>query len=113
VEGILEIHWDYFIYFLKFVHFIDMFTWFCRVYSAMASNKSPAITTPVHRQVPPPWTTAMLVPEVLDHNFCALEDADMIRWLGREKFMDTCVNGTPGWQDNVRLYIDYLNPLCV
>lgn len=55
----------------------------------------------------------MLVPEVLDHNFCALEDADMIRWLGREKFVDTCVNGTPGWQDNVRLCIHYLNPLCV
>ena len=28
------------------------------------------------------WTTAILVPEALESNFHALEDNDMIKWLG-------------------------------
>ena len=47
------------------------------------------------------WTNARLVPEALEANFHALEDDDMIKWLGREVFVDTCINGPPGWQDNV------------
>ena len=70
----------------------------------MASNKSPSKSTTVQRQMLP-GTTALLVPEVLEYNFHALEDEDMIRWLGRERFVDTCINGNLGWQDKVRLCI--------
>jgi hypothetical protein len=48
------------------------------------------------------WTTARLVPEALEANFHALEDDDMIKWLGRATFVDICINGPPGWQDKVR-----------
>ena len=48
------------------------------------------------------WTTARLVPEALESNFHALEDDDMIKWLGRAAFVDTYINGTLGWQDKVR-----------
>lgn len=66
----------------------------------MASNKSPAVSTNALS-----WTTAKLVPELLDYNFHVLEDDDMIRWLGRETFVHTCINGTLGWQDKVKLQI--------
>jgi hypothetical protein len=75
----------------------------------MVSNKSPQISTNVQRQ-PPPWTTAMIVPEVLHYNFHALEDEDMIRWLGREIFVDTCINGPLGWQDKVSVCIYLIAP---
>jgi hypothetical protein len=44
-----------------------------------------------------PWTTAKLVLEVLEFNFHALEDEDMIKWLGGKTFVDTCINVTLGW----------------
>lgn len=86
----------------------------------MASNNSPRVSTNVQQHVLP-WTTAMLLPELLDYNFHVLEDEDMIRWLGRETFVHTCINGTLDWQDKVKLHVYInahpfslnINPLCL
>lgn len=48
------------------------------------------------------WTSARLISEALESNFHALENDDMIKWLGKTTFVDTCINGTLGWQDKVR-----------
>lgn len=86
----------------------------------MASIKSPVVSTNLQQHVMP-WTTAKLVPELLEHNFHVLEDEDMIRWLGRETFVHTCINGPLGWQDKVQLhlfihqppYSRNINPFCL
>ena len=71
----------------------------------MASNRCPSLEVSgiVNLQVRP-WTTARLDPEALEHNFHALEDEDMIKWLGRATFVDTCINGTLGWQEKIRIF---------
>jgi hypothetical protein len=79
----------------------------------MASSKSPAISTNVQQHVLP-WTTAKLVPELLEYNLHVLEDEDMIRWLGRESFVHTCINGPLGWQDKVNvIFLIPAPPYCL
>lgn len=42
------------------------------------------------------WTTTNLVFEAMDVNLHALEDCRMISWLGRQNFVELCINNTGG-----------------
>lgn len=50
-------------------------------------------------------TKSRLVPEAPQSNIHAIEDDDMIKWLGRDCFVNTIINGPPGWQAKVRHYV--------
>lgn len=43
-----------------------------------------------------PRITAKLVPKILSYNLHVLEDEDIIKWLGRETLVETCINGSLG-----------------
>ena len=43
-----------------------------------------------------------LIPEALAADLHVLEDEDLIRSLGREKFVELCIHGSQGWQEGVR-----------
>ena len=73
----------------------SLFRFSCRFFANMTSKGYAEVS----------WTTTRLVPEVLESNFHALEDDDMIKWLGRATFVDTCINGGLGWQDKVRHWV--------
>ena len=51
----------------------SLFRFSCRFLANMTSKDYAEVS----------WTTAILVPEALESNFHALEDNDMIKWLGR------------------------------
>ena len=46
-------------------------------------------------------TAARLLPEALAADWHVLEDEDMIKSLGREKFVELSVHGPQGWQPGV------------
>ena len=48
-----------------------------------------------------PWTTAKLVPEVLQHRLHVLEDPALNAFLGRPTFVEMVVFGAVGWQQGV------------
>ena len=43
-----------------------------------------------------------LIPKALAADLHVLEDEDLIRSLGREKFVELCRHGSQGWQEGVR-----------
>lgn len=47
---------------------------------------------------------AKLLPEALAVDLHVVEDEDMIRSLGREKFVDLCINGKQGFQEGVSAF---------
>ena len=47
---------------------------------------------------------AKLLPEALAVDLHVLEDEDMIRSLGREKFVDLCIHGSQGFQEGVSAF---------
>ena len=46
-------------------------------------------------------TGAKLLPEALAADLHVLEDEDMIRSLGRDKFVQLSIHGSQGWQEGV------------
>jgi hypothetical protein len=50
------------------------------------------------------WTTARFVQEALDLGLHVVEDAPMVKLIGRTKFIDLVVRGTVGWHEGVRTF---------
>ena len=50
---------------------------------------------------PKKWTTTKLVPKTLVVDLHVLEDEEMIRSLGRDKFVQLSIHGSKGWQQRV------------
>ncbi len=50
---------------------------------------------------PKKWTAPRLVPKALAVDLCVLEDEEMIRSLGRDKFLELSIHGSQGWQQGV------------
>lgn len=49
-------------------------------------------------------TGANLLPEALAVDLHVLEDEDMIRSLGRPKFVELCIHGSQAWQEGVSAF---------
>ena len=47
---------------------------------------------------------AKLLPKAVAVDLHMLEDEDMIRSLGREKFVNLCINGSQGFQEGVSAF---------
>ena len=64
-------------------------------------------------KAPKKCTTTNLLPEAFAVDLYILEDEDMIRALGRDKFVDLSIHGLQGWQHGVSALLEHSFLSCI
>ena len=77
------------------------------MHTLMATSQELSIVIPKMKstsKVVKHWTMANLLLEALAVDLHVMEDGEMIRWLGKDKFVQLSIPSMLGWQPGVSAY---------